>query len=244
MQEQMYHYFHEVEDRHWWFQGRKEVVLAFIDRYSRSAKERKILDVGCGTGMMLQALKEYGEVWGLDKSVKAIEYSRTRAPGAHLMQGSFPEQIPQGQFDIITFLDVLEHIENDKEALRKLVDILQPNGTLIITVPAYQFLWTSRDDMNEHKRRYTLPELREKILGANLQIKKISYYNTLLFAPIALLKLVSRFLLRSPKSHFGAKQPSAWINFSLRILFSFEKYLLSFMNFPFGISLIVVAKRK
>jgi len=162
MRDQLYDYFYLVESRHWWFRARSKIVQTMIARFSGARKKASVLDIGCGTGAQLQTLKPYGTLWGLDKSAKALEYAKTKAPFAHLMQGSFPECTFDQQFDIIMLLDVLEHIEDDTLALQKLASIMKPGAIAVITVPAYQFLWTTHDDINEHKRRYTLSELSKK----------------------------------------------------------------------------------
>lgn len=244
MKEQMYDYFYHIEEKHWWFQGRLDIVMKLIHTYAQHTNHAKILDVGCGTGMVLQALQAYGTVWGIDKSEKAIRYSKEKVPGARVYIASFPEHMPNAQFDIITVLDVLEHIDQDRQALSKLTHMLKPGGIVVITAPAYKFLWTSHDDMNEHKRRYTVPELKEKVLEASLDIKKISYYNTLLFLPMVLVKLSCRFFFHDVKAHFGHTPSPAFINLPLRFLFSLEKYVLPYINFPFGISIIVIATKK
>ena len=243
MQEQLYDYLHAIEEKHWWFLARKKIILKLIDIYSTRNENEQILDVGCGAGMMLKALEEYGNVWGLDKSEKALGYSREKVPEAQMLLGSFPRDLPRNSFDIITVLDVLEHIDEDAKALAALKGALAPDGIAIITVPAYQFLWTNHDLANEHKRRYTVPELKQKILDAGLTIEKISYYNTFLFLPVALSKLANRFFFPHTQAHFGATPPPTWINRTLETIFSFEKRLLPFVNFPFGVSVIAVVKR-
>ena len=244
MQAQLYESLHRVEEKHWWFVARREIVLTFIDKYRPKKQYAKILDTGCGTGMILKALTRYGKVWGIDKSAKAVAYSKAKVPEATILCASFPEEAPRESFDIITVLDVLEHIQEDTKAIHKLKELLAPQGILVITVPAFRFLWSAHDDMNEHKRRYTLEELRQKILESDLQVKKISYYNTLLFLPIACSKILNRMVFHSSKAHYSDTPPPFWINLPLRTLFSLEKYLLPFTNFPFGLSLIVVAAKK
>ena len=243
MQEQLYDYLHAIEEKHWWFLARKKIILKLIDIYHARNEQDKILDVGCGTGMMLKALLERGNVWGLDTSEKAVRYSAEKAPGARMILGSFPRDLPRDSFDIITVLDVLEHIDEDAKALAALKGVLAPDGIAVITVPAYQWLWTNHDLANEHKRRYTVPELKQKILDAGLTITKISYYNTFLFLPVALSKLVNRSFFPQTQSHFGATPPPQWINRALETIFSFEKRLLPFVNFPFGVSVIAVVRR-
>lgn len=247
MKQEMYHYFNLLEETHWWFLARKEIVLRLIHKFQQREKESSpphILDIGCGTGGMLTALQSLGTVWGIDSSKKAVDYASSKVPKATITQGSVPQDMPQQQFDIITLLDVLEHIEDDTAALQKIKQSLKPRGIAVITVPALQFLWTSHDDMNEHKRRYSRRELKEKIEKSGLILKKISYYNTLLFLPIAAIKILQRLFPLKKKSHFRDTPPPAFLNIPLRIIFGLEKYLLSSLNFPFGISIIAVVQHE
>lgn len=251
MKQEMYEYFNAIEERHWWFRARKDIVLKMIDKYFDSPSTRavrsgraQVLDVGCGTGGMLRHLARYGEVWGLDPNEQALRYSRAKVPEAHLLAGKLPNTLPDKQFDLITCLDVLEHVDEEERAVKKLAETLKPDGLLVLTVPAYQWLWTAHDDINEHKRRYTTKELETTITNAGFSIQKISYYNTLLFVPAALAKLLTRLYPRKNKSHFSEKPPPAILNVPLRIIFSLEQYLLSHINFPFGVSIIVIAKKE
>jgi len=247
MKQEMYHYFNLLEETHWWFLARKEIVLKLIQKFQPGKKEASplhLLDIGCGTGGMLAGLQSLGTVWGIDSNKKAVDYASSKVPQATVIHGSVPQDMPQQQFDIITLLDVLEHIEDDTATLQRLKQALKPGGIAVITIPAYQFLWTSHDDMNEHKRRYTSGELQEKIEKSGLTIKKISYYNTFLFLPIAAIKIFQRLFSREVKSHFRDTPPPSYLNMPLRIIFSLEKHLLSFLNFPFGVSIIAVVQHE
>lgn len=240
----MYKKFNQVEDKHWWFQARKEIVIKLIDRYYKLKHNAKVLDLGCGTGMMLNYLSKYGKVFGLDNNLEAIKYSKKKSPQAKIIFGSLPDHLPKEKFDLITALDLIEHIDKDTDGLEAISNILKPKGILIITVPAYQFLWSGQDKLSRHKRRYTLSELKIKLKQAGFEIKKISYYNTMLFLPAALVKFLNKFIWQgSPKSHFE-KMPNCIINQMLKMIFSSEKHLLPFLNFPFGVSIIAIASKK
>lgn len=245
MEKVMYDFFYKLEDKHWWFQARKEILLRLIDKYCKPSSQAKVLDIGCGTGMVLKYLAKYGEVWGIDNSPKAVEYAKIRAPNAKIILGELPKKMPAERFDLITALDFLEHIEDDERFLESISDLLNDKGLLVITVPAFQFLWTGHDEMNLHKRRYTKRVLKEKIERIGLKIEKISYYNTILFVPIVLAKISKKLSPWHKKnSHFGKNPPSLFINNILKIIFSFEKYFLPFINFPFGISIIAIVQKK
>lgn len=245
MEDIMYDYSYLMENKHWWFQGRREIILRLIEKYYKTAPDAKVLDIGCGTGMILDQLVKYGNVSGIDCSQKAVDYSKKKAPKANIALGSLPYNLPKEEFDLILSLDVLEHVNEDSEGLRSIAGILKPEGIFVITVPAYHFLWSAHDKINRHKRRYDLPELKSKLEKAGFEIKKISYYNTFLFIPAASAILFKKFFRsQEPKSHFE-KIPNFFLNGILKTIFSLEKHLLSSINFPFGVSLVaVVSKRK
>lgn len=245
MQEVMYDYINRLEDRHWWFQARKNVVLSLIERYFNGAGQAKILDIGCGTGMMLNYLLKYGEAWGIDNNLRAVEYARIKCPKASIILGTVPQDLPDDKFDLITALDFIEHIYDDRGILGAMANNLKEKGILAITVPAYQSLWTSHDDLNFHKRRYLAKELKDKIEKSGLAMRKISYYNTFLFPPILAAKIFIRLLLNDKMTpHFGKNPPPRLLNRTLQSIFSSEKTILPYLDFPFGSSIIAIARKK
>lgn len=179
MNVEMYQRFFDIQEQHWWFLTRKKIVLDIIGCYLNVDSIPKILDIGCGSGVMLSALDKAGQVYGMDMSEDAIDFSK-RVFNGEVKQGTLPEKVPYPEeyFDLITALDVIEHIDRDLDSLKSMCSHLVPGGKLIITVPAYMFLWSSFDEMNEHKRRYTRPELRAKLEQAGFTIEKLTYYNT------------------------------------------------------------------
>jgi hypothetical protein len=136
--------------------------------------------------------------------------------------------------------DVLEHIEEDSETLIALKKLLTKDGCILITVPAYQWLWSKHDEILHHKRRYSLHELSKKIMAANLQKVKISYFNTILFPLVAIIRIKDRLLGRETSS--GTAIPFAPVNKFLRFLFGSESCWLQYFNFPFGVSLLCILK--
>jgi SAM-dependent methyltransferase len=191
---------------------------------------------------MLNALEEIGQAYGMDMSDDAINFSREIFNG-EVEKGALPDQVPyqEGFFDLITALDVIEHIDRDVDSLKAMRSLLAPGGTIVVTVPAYMFLWSRFDEMNEHKRRYTLSELREKLMQAGFTVEKISYYNTLLFPIVFLVRMLNNLLKRDGASDID--MPSRPINFILKKIFGIEKYLLRFLNLPFGVSVLAVVKK-
>jgi SAM-dependent methyltransferase len=206
-------------------------------------RPKRVLDIGCGTGMMMSALQPFGDVFGIDPDEQAVAYSRAKVTNpSRVHQGGLPDALPQGQsFEIVTLLDVLEHIEDDVGALRAMHTLLEPEGIVFVTVPAFMALWSGHDEMNQHKRRYTMRELTRKLEHAGFTILKCSYFNTLLFPAAVALKIYNRVRWRgAPRAHIGP-EPTAWVNGMLRRVFAFERVLLPHINFPAGVSLLAIA---
>ncbi|MBI5642859.1 MAG: class I SAM-dependent methyltransferase [Deltaproteobacteria bacterium] len=245
MDKTLYDQFFELESHHWWFVARREIILRQIRANLPQKANNSVLDVGCGTGIMLEYLKEFGDVRGMDFSADAVNYSNLRLKGAvEVKQGGLTGKLPykENTFNLITLLDVIEHIDDDRKALKAAFRILKPGGTLVCTVPAYMFLWSGHDVLNHHKRRYTSRELGEKVAGAGFRIEKITYFNSLLSPAVFLARcLVPASKRLEPKSDF--KTYAGPINSTLKNIFLLEKNLLNFLSFPFGVSLLCVAKK-
>jgi len=238
----MYRIFFEIQKKHWWFVTKKEIVLDTIERYQTKSNDTKVLDIGCGSGLMLSALQNVGQTFGMDMSDEAIGFSKEIFRGK-VERGSLPDKIPYPEnfFNLITALDVIEHIDQDIDALKALRSRLTEDGKAIITVPAYMFLWSAFDDMNEHKRRYTLTELNTKLVQAGFTVEKITYYNTLLFPIVFVVRMLNNVLKRDGAS--DVDMPNAPLNFVLRMIFGMEQYLLRYINLPFGVSILAVVRK-
>ncbi len=239
----MYRDFARLEDRHWWFEGRRAVVRAVLRKRLPAHRSRRILDVGCGTGGMLKMLSEFGEVEGLESSEEGLGYCRQRFPGTPLHRGQLPDGIPSGaQYELITAFDVLEHIADVVGSLTRLREALSPEGCLVATVPAYRFLWSEHDVANHHQRRYTRRLLAQHLEQGGFQPTWISYFNSALFPPIAAARLGSRLIpwKANGESDFG--EAPAVINRLLQSVFSAERFLVPHWALPFGVSIIAVAR--
>jgi len=237
----MYRIFFEIQKKHWWFVTKKRIVLDTIKRYSNGNDNTKVLDIGCGSGLMLNALEDVGQTYGMDMSDDAINFSKEIFNGK-VEKGALPDQIPYEEcfFDLITALDVIEHVDRDIDSLKAMRSCLVSGGKAVITVPAYMFLWSEFDEINEHKRRYTLTELNTKLVQAGFTVEKISYYNTLLFPIVFAVRMLNNILKRDGAS--DVDMPSRPINFVLEKIFGIEKYLLKFVNLPFGVSVLAVVR--
>lgn len=235
----MYRIFFEIQKKHWFFVSKKAIVLDIINRHLTKKSDLKILDIGCGAGLMLNALESIGQTYGMDASDEAIRFSKEIFTG-QVEKGSLPDQIPYKKnfFDLITLLDVIEHVDQDVDSLKAIRSRLVVGGKAIVTVPAYMFLWSAFDELNQHKRRYTLNELNVKLLQAEFFVEKISYYNTFLFPLVYIVRMLNNFLRKDGSSDIDL--PNKSLNYILEKIFMIEKYFLRVINLPFGVSIVAV----
>lgn len=233
----------DLENEHWWFKAKRKIVISLLKQSLSTKKNPKLFDAGCGAGLMLSELKKIGPTKAMDYSSEAISFSLKRFEG-EIKQGEFPHNIPfeRNQFDGIVCLDVIEHIDDDLQSVRKLSELLVPGGVMVLTVPALMSLWSKWDDVNHHKRRYLKSELEALFHQSNLSIQKISYYNSLLFLPVFLIRKINNLLQRESEKS-DTELPSPFVNSVLERIFSLEEKLLRYINFPIGVSLIAVVKK-
>lgn len=243
MENNLYKELYELEEKHWWFIGKKQIVLSMLKKYMENNEENRILDAGCGSGLMLNAMKRFGIPYGMDYSEEAIKYCKLLFHG-DVRQGWLPNNVPypKNYFNAILALDVLEHIEDDLESIIAIRDSLSDNGICVITVPAFMFLWSNHDRVHQHKRRYVLKELKQKLLDAGFKIEKISYYNTLLFLPIFTVRMINKFLMKGERGS-DAYMQNRVLNYILKIIFTLEKYILKHINMRFGVSIMTVVRK-
>jgi len=237
----LYRKFFEIQQKHWWFVVKKSIVLDTIRRSRPPATPISNLDIGCGAGLMLDALAKRGTTCGMDMSDEAIRFSQEIFKGT-IKKGSLPDDVPYDaeSFSLITALDVIEHVEEDVAALQRIRSLLVRDGVAVITVPAYMFLWSGHDVINEHKRRYTAKELVSKLSAAGFVIEQVSYFNTLLFPVAYAVRKLNNILGRDGAS--DVDMPASVLNWILTIIFGLEKYLLRYIRLPFGVSILAVVR--
>jgi SAM-dependent methyltransferase len=238
----LYEEFAAVEREHWWFQGRRAIVADVLERWLPPPPLR-ILDIGCGTGEMLDMLTHFGDVLAMDSSPAAVAFCHERfGTTAEVVQGYVPDDLPTGElFDVVSAFDVIEHLDDDRVALRRLRSLTAPGGMIVVTVPAFQFLWSAHDVRNHHRRRYTRPELRARLLEAGYEVPLISYFNTFLFPPAALGRLLQR-LRRVDHTPATFSLPSSPANAGLKRVFAAERFVLRRGRFPFGVSILAIGR--
>lgn len=234
----------ETESRHWWFCGRRQILTRVLSSLAL-AKTVRILEIGSGTGGNLAMLAQFGAVSALEMDDTARTLAAQKTGGAFdIRAGHCPDQIPftDKQFDLICLFDVLEHIPDDAATLAALPGLLAPGGQVVLTVPAYRWLWGAHDEYLHHQRRYSASELKKKITAAGFELETFTYFNTLLFPLAALVRLKER--LAGNKQASGGAIPSEPINSVLKHVFALERYLLPYLRLPFGVSLLAVLKPK
>jgi SAM-dependent methyltransferase len=245
-----YEKMHALEDTYWWFQGRKDIIRAMLDACLPSApRPGRVLDVGCGTGLMLKELAHFQPV-GLDFSTHALQFSRsrglknlTRADVVHL-------PFADNSFDLILALDLMEHVKNDQRLIREFHRVLRPGGCLMATVPAHPYLWSDHDIALHHFRRYTAKSLRRLLATGKLRPLRFSYCITIVHPPIVIFRLVQKTFQRlvyKPGQHRHRThliRLPQWANKLLIKVLRLEASLLRRIDLPVGTSLITLAQKK
>lgn len=249
MDPRLYKQLHEMERTHWWFAGRRKIILATLERFAVEATS--VLDVGCGAGTNLDLIGErYPSVpvHGIDVELEPLRFCR--ADRAVPVYQADVARLPfkQGVFDLVTAFDNLEHVEDDRATLGELFRVCAPGGTLVLTVPAFPFLWGNIDEVGHHYRRYTRAEIARKISEAGFSIRSLRFFNSLLFAPIAAVRLAAR-LVPSSRTKDGDRVRSDLdlvkagpLNTLLTKILGLEADFLG-VEPPFGVSLLCVARR-
>lgn len=240
MDRHVYDRMREIESDHWWFAARREILADQIGRLHLPPKA-EILEVGCGTGGNLAMLSAFGRV----QAIEPDEASRAYAgrDGVLVRGGLLPDGLPAFDvaFDLIAAFDVIEHVDEDAASVAALAGLLKPGGAFIATVPAYQWMWSRHDLAHHHKRRYALDEIRRLFVEAGLSIEKASHFNSLLFPPIAGVRLAQK-ALRIESGEDDA-MPSAPVNSLFHQIFRLEKPLIAHADLPFGVSILIVARK-
>lgn len=233
--------FNEVETVHWWWEGRRELVRNLL----KGKRQKRILDIGCGTGetlSFLHTLYPDAKLYGVDTSATAIRFSKKR--GHKNILKAKAEKLPfkDNFFDTVLFLDVLEHIPDDQKVVHEAKRVLKKGGCIIITSPALSFIWSEHDTKQGHKRRYTRRQIRSLAKNASLKTSFISYFNFLFSAPIIAIRLLSRF---RPFSSFADYDSGinfdiakiGYLNGIMKYLFVREIRWLKLISYPIGISI-------
>lgn len=242
-----YERMYRLEDTYWWFVGRHRLAEGLIrQRYGQAdpaAHPLTILDVGCGTGAMSARLTRWGSVVSMDFSPLALQFSRRR--GLKHLLGADAMKLPllSNRFDLITVMDVLEHLPDDQAAMREFFRVLKPGGRVIATIPAYKHLWSEHDVALMHHRRYVRKEVSERFQAAGFHIEKLSHTMTTLYPVVSLQRRLNA--KQPPHNPPQAAMPlfPTPVNSLLTGLFTLENTLARAINLPFGVTIFCVAQK-
>jgi len=234
-----------LEGSYWWFVGRRDIISVMLEKAVGRGGPPAILEVGCGTGGNLDLLERFGWTAGVDLP-EALAWCVKRKAGRLIASRAEALACRPGAFDIVVCLDVLEHIDDDIGATREMYRACRPGGHLLLTVPAYNFLWSEHDEALGHRRRYDRKQLEEVVVGAGFKPLRLCYAITFLFLPILLFRFGQRVLgWFRPK----ARPAVAYIQMPKVIsalfvsLLRFEAWLLKRFDLPFGVSLVCLAEK-
>jgi SAM-dependent methyltransferase len=251
MQQHTYAIMDEVEGSHWWFVGRRAILETFlrdiVKHYVSTPSEAgpqnglRILDVGCGTGANLEMLSQFGKAEGVDVSDDALEFCRQKGLNA---QKGLAETLPFSDetFDLTTALDVVEHLDDDVAGLREMYRVTKKGGYSLIFVPAFMWLWGVQDDISNHRIRYTKKQIVERLEKAGYHVERATYANWTFFAPILAGRTLMKLTGIKPESENNVNVSA--LNGIFGKLFASERFWLRNFNFPFGVSIVVVARRE
>ncbi len=231
---------HRAEDRHWWYRGRRTVidrVLCGIDLPARA----RILDAGCGSGRNMLELRHHGDVTGVELSSTSAALARERDAGEVITGSVLEMPFADDSFDLAVSLDVIEHLDDDLAALQELRRVVVPGGALLVTVPAYKWLWSGHDELNHHRRRYTRRSLKRVAEAAGWRQVRATYFNSLLLPVAILLRVLDRFNRKATESSLDLWVPPAPFNWLLERPLSIEAAVIARGgSIPAGLSLLAV----
>ncbi len=229
-----------LQGEHWWFKSRRNILTKVLGGLTVNQPHSRILEAGCGTGGNLAMLSNFGDVTGFEHDVDALGMAQEKGTFP-LSQGTLPGGAPSydDPFDLVVAFDVVEHIEDDLGSLQALRTQLRKDGKIVITVPAFPFLWSKHDETHHHFRRYTRKSLTEALRESGYEIEYVSYFNSLLFPLIAGIRMIKKFFKMD--SNADDAMPSPVVNKVLSMIFGSEKHWVGRVSIPFGVSLIAIA---
>ncbi len=238
--------YYQLERSHWWFLVRAKLIVDVIKSGIAPVEPLSILNIGSATGRTSEILAQFGEVTSVEYDEECFEFAKNilKMP---VINGSITDlPFTAGTFDLVCAFDVVEHVHDDAAAINEMHRVCKPAGYLHVTVPAFQSLWSTHDEVNHHYRRYKKNNLLKLFAGKKGQVLKLSYFNSLLFIPVFLLRRAQKILPskknQNNRSDFEVVN-SSFLNSIFFSIFNFERLLFKKINYPFGVSLMLLWKK-
>lgn len=250
MKEYEYQRNYELEAKNWYFVGMRQVFLSLIDKYRPAGVDRlKIADIGCGTGIMLEYLSEAGEIFGIDSSPEAIKFCKQRGISNVQVEDATSSSFKDNSFDLVTAFGLIEHVSDDRSLLAELKRICRPCGRILLFTSAFKCLWSEHDEANEHVRRYSFNELKQKIEEQGLAIIKMSYFNLLMFFPMWIVAKIENLAKRVRRKKTEEPQRflfelPGFISAVLISLLKLEGWFFKRTDLPFGVNIICILEKR
>lgn len=236
--------YYRLEREHWWFQVRENIIIEQLHRISDKKHSLNILNVGAATGRSTEILQPFGTVASLEYDIPSYEFCRDQLK-MDIVNGSILDlPYADASFDLVCAFDVVEHVDDHQKAIQELRRVCKPGGKIFITVPAFMSLWSTHDLVNQHFRRYTKDQLLELFPTAAGRCIRKTYFNSLLFIPVWMVRRIQYLLFRSKKQE-ELKPDNEWsggglISKILYTIFDIDRFLLRKMDLPFGVSFMFI----
>ena len=251
MEKSEYKNYFKTEEKHWWFEGQRKILLNLISKYFVNKKNLNVVDAGCGTGFNIFFLQKFGEVIGIDYSREALNYCLKRGITNTIHTKIENTKLEKQSIDLITSIGVFYHKDvNTDKVLKEFNRILKKKGKIIICTPAIKFLRhrffrTTHDYLNHTGRRHNYNELKKQIETHGISVIKISYFTFFLFFPIVFFRVINNFISYFFKINKKSEiyNYNIFVNYILKKIMFLEAFILKYLNFPFGISLMVIDEK-
>ncbi|HWA73027.1 MAG TPA: class I SAM-dependent methyltransferase [Polyangiaceae bacterium] len=241
MEKAYYDTLHGMQARHWWYEARRRILRSVLQGiFAEGVPTGVLYDLGCGVGANLPVLEQFGETLGVDTSPEAVAYCRENGhTNVRVSDLNRLDGLPDNSASVVVLADVIEHLEDENPCLASARRLLKPGGALVVTVPAFMFLWSPADDLAHHYRRYTRAQL-ERVIEAHAQVTTLTYFNTILFPTVVAGRLLEKVLKRKGDDTAGV--PPQPLNELLTRVFALESSCIGRVNLPFGVSLLCIAR--
>ncbi|MBI2443473.1 MAG: class I SAM-dependent methyltransferase [Candidatus Levybacteria bacterium] len=240
MRKNLYSDLYALEETHWWHRAKRDLCEIYLRKIQKKKRHMRLLDIGCGTGGNMQSFAKFGKTYGVDISKEAIRFCKQRKLTRVRLGSAHKTRYASSSFDVITMLDVLEHVD-DKKTLREVRRLLRPGGLLILTVPAHKMLWSRWDEALHHKRRYEKKELYNLLASSQFRVLKITHVYSFLFFPVLFIRSLKA---RNSKAEYPSdfSMNNGFLNGILLFVSHIEQSLLRYIHIPFGTSIFCVAE--